>query len=203
MTNNDGASCSTFIFVLTSTVPSGWTTSWSVHTLNLAPGASVSKTLTVTSPADTLDGTYKIGVAITDSAGEHSVLSVAADYILDTQSPEAVTDLAGQQDRKGAVQLTWSASADSGGTADSYDVMRDTGSGFVSIGTAATTSFKDTDTTVSTDTVYDYYVVANDSFGNSSEASNIANIPVKTKTKGKGSGGSGGENPGKGGGKKK
>jgi len=206
VTNNDGASCGTFIFALTSTAPSGWATSWSEHTLNLAPGASVSTMLTVTSPPDALDGVYAISIAITASDGGFPGLSVAADYVLDSQPPEAVTDLAGTQTRKGSVQLSWSAAADGSGSASSYDLMRDTGSGFVHVTTVAATSFKDTDTAISTDTVFDYYVVANDAYGNSSDASNIAKVPVKVKTKNKGPKGggvgSGGENPGKGGGKK-
>ncbi len=51
------------------------------------PGDNLSKTLTITSPADALDGAYEISVGIIDSDGQHPALSVAAEYVLDTQAP--------------------------------------------------------------------------------------------------------------------
>lgn len=58
VTNNDSAGCSAVTFNMNSTQPSGWPTTFSTNSVNLAPGQSGSITMTKTGPAGTAPGTY-------------------------------------------------------------------------------------------------------------------------------------------------
>ena len=117
-----------------------------------------------------------------------------------------VNDLSGTQNNRGDVELSWTAAADGSGTADSYSIWRDSGSGFVPFVTTSNTFFLDTDTAVTADTTFSYFLRAVDAAGNTSEFGNTAFVPVKSKSKKKGKGGGGGgpdgEKPGNGHGRK-
>jgi len=66
--NNDNAGCTASDLTNQATPPSGWTTAFGSPGLNVAPGGSVSTTLTVTSPTTAADGFYTIGVTTINSA---------------------------------------------------------------------------------------------------------------------------------------
>jgi len=73
------------------------------------------------------------------------------------------------------VNLTWTASTETGGTISSYLVERCQGAGctsFAQVGTSATTTFNDTNVTTSTS--YSYRVRASDTANNVSAYSNVA-----------------------------
>ncbi|HET9975799.1 MAG TPA: NEW3 domain-containing protein [Burkholderiaceae bacterium] len=73
VTNNDNAGCGASALNLQSTLPAGWSGSFASPTLALMPGAAASTTLTVTSPASTVAGSYPVGVkAISGSSPAHS-----------------------------------------------------------------------------------------------------------------------------------
>lgn len=68
VTNTDNSGCSPSAFALQTAVPSGWTGAWGSSALTIASGASLSTTLTVTSPTAAVDGFYTIGATTTNSA---------------------------------------------------------------------------------------------------------------------------------------
>ncbi|HKF41843.1 MAG TPA: NEW3 domain-containing protein [Thermoanaerobaculia bacterium] len=65
--NNDTAPCSASSFDLSASVLDGWVSSLSTSPLALAPGASGTSTLTVTSPFGTPDGTYAVMASASNS----------------------------------------------------------------------------------------------------------------------------------------
>lgn len=79
LTNKDNAACGTSSFVLQAAPPSGWTTSFAAPTLSIAPGASASTTLSVTSPA-TATGGNLIGIGAANSAAPSYASSASANY---------------------------------------------------------------------------------------------------------------------------
>lgn len=82
VTNNDNAGCTASTFNLQTTAPVGWGAAFAASTLNLSPGASVSTTMTVTSPVLTADGFYTIGVAATNSSNSVYTASTSATYVV-------------------------------------------------------------------------------------------------------------------------
>lgn len=95
VTDNDSLACSTAQFALSAVVPSGWTAVFTNPTLNLAPGANTSTTLTVTSPTSAADGFYDITVTAKNSAAPSYTATATATYVVQTvQNPVAVNDSA-------------------------------------------------------------------------------------------------------------
>jgi hypothetical protein len=95
VTNKDSAACSTTRFDLLSAVPSGWTTSFASAAFDLAPGASGTTTLDVTSPAAAADGFYNITVTAENSTDSTYTAASSATYVVSSavnQSPVAQDD---------------------------------------------------------------------------------------------------------------
>ena len=67
--NNDSNACAATSFSLVTSVPSGWTGALAATTLNLAPGANATTTLSVTSANTAYPGDYKIGAGISSAVG--------------------------------------------------------------------------------------------------------------------------------------
>jgi hypothetical protein len=94
VTNKDSAACASSSFSLSAGKPSGWNTSLA-SSLSLAPGASASVTLGVTSPSSAADGFYTISA--TASANAKSA-SASASYVVSNpvsssnRAPVAVND---------------------------------------------------------------------------------------------------------------
>lgn len=86
VTNNDSSACSSSSFNLGAGVPGGWSSSFGSTALILAPGASGSTTLQVTSPAGTADGFYSF--TATAASGSYSG-SASATYVIST--PPTIT----------------------------------------------------------------------------------------------------------------
>lgn len=63
VTNNDSAACNTTTVGLTTGLPSGWSGTFTNAQLALAPGASASTSLAVTSADSAADGFYDIGIS--------------------------------------------------------------------------------------------------------------------------------------------
>jgi uncharacterized membrane protein len=100
--NNDSVECANTSFTLARSVPSGWTGTLSATTISLAPGASGSATLAVTSPATAAAGSYGIGVG-SSSASDAShtknasaTYQVAAPVMTETVSTSKTTYRAGE-----------------------------------------------------------------------------------------------------------
>ncbi len=94
-------------------------------------------------------------------------------------APTAPTNLAATTIASYEIDLTWTASTEAGGTVAQYIVERCPGAGctnFGQVGTAATTSYRDQDTSspLSPSTTYTYRVRAQDTVGNTGPYSNLA-----------------------------
>ena len=66
--NNNGSGCSSTNFNLQSTLPGGWSATASSPVLNIAPGASVSTSVQIASPAAAADGLYRLEIRAVNSA---------------------------------------------------------------------------------------------------------------------------------------
>lgn len=80
LTNRDSSACSSNSFTLSKGVPSGWSSVLGNSSLTLAPGASASTTLSVTSSSSATDGFYTINTTAT--SGSYSA-SDAVTYVVD------------------------------------------------------------------------------------------------------------------------
>jgi M6 family metalloprotease-like protein/uncharacterized repeat protein (TIGR01451 family) len=69
VTNNDGTSCSPRTTSLSSTLPAGWTTSFSQNSVTFAPSVTVSITMSKQVPTDALPATYSVDVWGSSSDG--------------------------------------------------------------------------------------------------------------------------------------
>ncbi|MEO5962286.1 MAG: NEW3 domain-containing protein [Thermomonas sp.] len=80
ITNQDSAGCPNTSFSLARSVPTGWTGTLSASSFALAPGASSTSTLVVTSSTSTPAGTYNIGGGASSSVGNVHTTSTSAGY---------------------------------------------------------------------------------------------------------------------------
>ena len=83
ITNNDAAGCSAADFNVRASVPSGW--SVNSATLNLAPGATTSVPITVTSVVGTSDGNYGVGLSVSNASDSTRTASASATYTIATR----------------------------------------------------------------------------------------------------------------------
>jgi len=95
VTNKDSSGCTSSSFSLSPVKPSGWTASLASTSLSLAPGASASTSLKVTSPSTAADGFYSVGSSATANT---RTASGTASFVIDNptsstnQAPKAVND---------------------------------------------------------------------------------------------------------------
>jgi uncharacterized membrane protein len=83
VTNADTSACNQATFALTDSVPSGWTASLQPASLTLAPGATGTATIAVTSPVNTSPGAYSFYVrATSNNSGYQNFVQVA--YVIPT-----------------------------------------------------------------------------------------------------------------------
>ncbi|MBB1087404.1 hypothetical protein H4F99_02750 [Lysobacter sp. SG-8] len=88
VSNRDSEACGTSTFNLARSVPAGWNGALSRNAVALAPGASTTARLDVTSPASATAGGYGIGIGIGSSAGNVHTRNASATYTV--QAPAAV-----------------------------------------------------------------------------------------------------------------
>lgn len=144
----------------------------------IAAPASASYSNTGLAPATT----YRYRVRAYDNAGNHSAYSAIANGTTqpDSTAPTAPTSLSASAASTSQINLSWSASSDSGGSGLSgYKIERCTGSSctsFSHIGTTASTSYSSTGLVDATS--YRYRVRAYDAAGNHSGYSS----PAEAKT---------------------
>ena len=75
VTNNNTSNCTNNNFNLQSSVPSGWSATFSSSSLNISPGASATATLQVASPSSVPDGFYSVGVGANNSSNPNYAAS--------------------------------------------------------------------------------------------------------------------------------
>jgi hypothetical protein len=113
LSNKDNSYCATSTFNLAGAVPAGWTGSVSPASLSVAPGASGTATLSVTSPATVAAATYSAQVNVSDAASGAHAASGSASYVV--QAPVCT---------RSAPSITFTPTSRSGtaGTSMSYTV---------------------------------------------------------------------------------
>ena len=82
VTNKNSSGCGTSSFSLGRVVPAGFTGTLSASALSLAAGASGAVTLTTTSPATVVDGTYGIDASATDTAATTNRSTAHGSYVV-------------------------------------------------------------------------------------------------------------------------
>jgi hypothetical protein len=158
----------------------------STQSLNLAPGATGTATLSVTSVQSATAGNYNVQLGAADAQETLHAKSTTATYVVndttpteDTEAPTAPSGLAASANFK-QVSLSWSASNDNVGVTG-YQIYRDG----VRIADTLDTSYSDRDG--ADGVVYEYSVAAYDTVGNVSPRSNpVMAGKAKIKRKGKG-----------------
>jgi len=89
VTNRDSSSCSASSFNLAATAPTGWGKNFAAPTLTLAPGASATTTLSITSPT-TATGSNNIGITASNGSVAGYSANATATYVVGST---AVTSL--------------------------------------------------------------------------------------------------------------
>jgi len=89
--NNDSSACASSNFNLAAASPAGWTAAWSSSFFTVAPGATGSSTLTVTSPAGTSDGFYNVGLSAGNASTSGYSASGSATYVISTPMQVSVS----------------------------------------------------------------------------------------------------------------
>lgn len=98
VTNTANTACADASFGLSAVVPQGWTAAFNNNLLTLAPGASATITLTVTSSSSAPGGTYGVAVTVKNSANPVYAASAVVNYAVSSvavnSAPVAVDDSA-------------------------------------------------------------------------------------------------------------
>ncbi|QSX77928.1 NEW3 domain-containing protein [Agrilutibacter solisilvae] len=87
VTNQDSSACESTNFNLSRTVPTGWAGTLAATSISLAPGASSSTTLTVTSAGTATAGPYAIGASVDSSIGSAHTGNASATYTVAAPPP--------------------------------------------------------------------------------------------------------------------
>jgi len=85
--NNDSSECSSSVFDLTKTCPSGWTCNLTISSMTIAPGQTYGTTLGVTSPKTASSGTYNLSARAVSRTSQLSG-SKTANYVIESPSDE-------------------------------------------------------------------------------------------------------------------
>ncbi|MCE9687793.1 NEW3 domain-containing protein [Shewanella sp. AS16] len=195
VTNRDSQDCAASSFAVSAQVPAGW--SATSNSLNLAPGASGSVTLTVTSSASAADGFYDINISAKNGSDSQYQSSGLVSYVVET--PVAACVLANPvwsltSNSSGAVApgtaVTYQGMLKSNDSdscaASTFDVAAnlptswsaDTASVSLAPGEAKAVSITVTSSSTAVDGVYDFSLLARNRNNLSYQASASANYTV-------------------------
>lgn len=101
VSNNDDAGCGASGYSAQATAPSGWTRTFGASTLTISPGATLSTSLQVTSPAGVAAGSYTIAPAASNMAQPSYTGAASATYTVAVtcvrQNPLVTVSPASQQ----------------------------------------------------------------------------------------------------------
>ncbi len=84
VTNNDSSACTSAAFNLAASVPAGWSGAFGTPSLNIAPGASGSTTVQVSSSSSATAALYNFSVSATNAGATNFTGSAAASYTVTT-----------------------------------------------------------------------------------------------------------------------
>lgn len=173
ITNNDPTLCTSTRFTLSNTGVSGLSSNFTSGSLSLAPKA----TGTITIPVTTGAASGSISLQLADSDGVdpvHGVVNRTVPVIVDTTAPSAPTGLvATVSGRRQTVYLQWVAATDSESNVASYRIYRNG----TLLGTSVSAFFSDA---AATDTV-NYVVKAVNGAGLEGPSSNQVSVTIATK----------------------
>ena len=82
VTNNDTSGCSASTFTVTASVPESWSVTYGGSPMTLAPGATASVTVNVTSSAAATSGFYTINNTAADAADASRKVTTSATYVI-------------------------------------------------------------------------------------------------------------------------
>ncbi|PLX81607.1 MAG: peptidase M11 [Desulfuromonas sp.] len=137
ITSNDSSACSAATFDLGAAVPAGWGVLLDSSSLSLAPGASGSTTLRVTSSASATDGYYNVAVNASHSANATLAGSAGATYIVSApatnSAPVAINDQATTPERSAVTIPVLANDSDPDGDSLALTTVGKPASGSVSI----------------------------------------------------------------------
>lgn len=105
VTNSDSSTCASSTFSLQANVPSGWNASFANTNLTVAPGASASTTLNVSSASTTSSGSYPFAAAVTNTSSGYSG-SATASFTVATSLGVTVSTDRSTYNRKQTVIIT-------------------------------------------------------------------------------------------------
>jgi len=164
VTNNDSSACASSTFNLSSSIPTGWTATFTPASLSLAPGASAGTILSVTSATTASPGSYSISAKVTNSSdSSFNASSSATDVVTDITKPTvSIMAPSNGSTVSGTVNVTANASDNIGVTKVEFWVD----SSLKTTDTIASYSFS-WDTTAETNGSHSLQAKAYDAAGNS------------------------------------
>ncbi|GAA0789393.1 Ig-like domain-containing protein [Marinobacterium sediminicola] len=180
ITNNDSLNCSNATVNLSAVLPSAWTAAFSSNQLQLAPGASASVDLSVTSASEAIDGYYD--VVISAATATHGATTTAT-YVVsrpDTNSaPTAQNDAAETAENSPLTIAVLANDSDPDGDSLSIAAVYASSNSSVSVNANGTLSYQPKAGFSGTDR-FDYTVT--DGKGGSDSASVIVTVVAATNT---------------------
>jgi hypothetical protein len=82
MTNADSISCPATAFILIPGIPQGWAGDMNPTSLSLAPGESGTATLSITAPFDASNGSYPVGVSLSDPTNPAHLAQAGGSFVV-------------------------------------------------------------------------------------------------------------------------
>jgi M6 family metalloprotease-like protein len=116
--NNDNSNCSSSTFNLSDSVPSGWSGVYSANAVTLAPGASTTATLSVTSPSSTPNGTYTVNSSVDNSSAPSYAASTSASDTIYNAPPVSLSVSTDKASYSASQTVTITATVLSGSSPD-------------------------------------------------------------------------------------
>ena len=181
VTNRDSSTCASTTFGMQSTLPSGWSGSVTPSLLTLAPGQTLTATLSVISPGTAVPASFQVVARAADVSQAAHAGSIGVTYVVqsgaDTVAPTAPTGLtATVSPKQKRIALAWNPSTDNLGVAG-YRVLRNG----ALVATTTVTGWADA--AWATGASYTYAVTAFDGAGNTSAASNAVTVKLSNKSR--------------------
>lgn len=157
--------------------------SWSIDTNSgTDPDSANDGNVLTASYTDKADGTWYFHIKATNGSSWGTVAHFTIN--IDKTAPATPSGLGATAASTGAIELSWSAASDTGGSGIyGYEIYRGTSAGFsigTAIGTATSTSYTDAASNLTAGAVYYYKIKAKDNAGNLSSLSSEVSATAKT-----------------------
>jgi hypothetical protein len=185
VTNNDNAACASATFNLAGSVPAGWTSSFSVPSLTLAPGASAATGFSVTSSATAAAGSYGVSATASEQGSASFTGTGTATYSVAAatanQPPSAANDSAATNQGTAVSIVVLGNDSDPNGDPLTVTATTKPANGSVTIGTGGAVTYTPAGTFAGTDTFG--YTVSDGRGGTASATATVTVKKVSTRRK--------------------